>query len=170
MLTTDQFQRSFKGQSSIAKKVYDATPISEQWTSAQICKELMRKGHNIERKTIDGCLQAMKSDGLIQEPERGVFKRVRVKSKTEQEADHVEYFAPPPKKESTMQKEPQKPDSVATLGELADRARSLSGDLKTLADDIEKSAIEFEAEHSESAEEIQKLRQLKDIINSFGGK
>ena len=60
------------GLSTISKKVYAATPISDGWTSQQIRAELMRNGSaNIDVKTVRGCLDGLKKDGLVRESLQG---------------------------------------------------------------------------------------------------
>lgn len=69
------------GLSSISKKVYAATPISESWNAQQIRAELMRNGSaNIDIKAVSGCLDGLKKDGLVRESlQGGKFKRVAAK-------------------------------------------------------------------------------------------
>ena len=69
------------GMSSISKKVYEATPISESWNAAQIRAELMRNGSaNIDIKMVSGCLDSLRRDGLVRESlQGGKFKRTMAK-------------------------------------------------------------------------------------------
>lgn len=143
----------------IARKVYEATPLNEQWSAQQICTELFRTGHRTDLHTVSGCLNSLIASGLIREATRNGFTRVAPKPQPQLAAVQEQ---PQPASE------PSKPaDPLSRLASLAEKARALSGDLKTLATEIESAALDVESrielEHADTA----KLRQLQQILKGL---
>jgi hypothetical protein len=59
-----------------ARKVYEATPINEVWTTSQIGHELARMGRRADIRHIAGCLDSLKKDGLVKEPQPDHWQRI----------------------------------------------------------------------------------------------
>lgn len=149
-----QLKRAEDGLTGIAKTILDAVPISGAWNANQIVSELRRVGRQIEHKAVLGCLDSLRGQGLIREPERGLFVRVVVKQK-----------------ESNMGVSP-----VAVLAVAAqqkdqtplDILSSISERLRGLADEIDSSALKISEQFEARSDDTKKLQQLQQILKSIG--
>lgn len=147
-------------QSGIARKVLEAVPIQERWTSRAIASEMLRSGHRADMKTIEGCLESLRDSGLIREPARGEFQRVLIPPAVERE----ELAAPEPKAVRFVKVEPL--DRMATL---TATLRERASQLLMLADEIDAAAISMEEERAAGTESDKKLRQLQSLLRDIGG-
>ena len=144
--------------SGIARKVLDAVPISDQWQAHTIANEIKRAtGSAPEIKIVNGCLESLKSSGLVREPSRGKFIRVCAK-----EGSNVLDMPKIIKAvESVNQKvSKSKPGIGEMLGTLSASLLESAG----MVDDIIK---EFQAERAKHESEIAKLRQLQDLLKGI---
>lgn len=72
-------------QTGVARKVYEAVPINEQWPTKQIIAELHRQGLVHDFSIVGKYLNNLKESGLIKEMSRGYFQRARPKVEAEKE-------------------------------------------------------------------------------------
>lgn len=79
-MSEKQKQSAVAGLTGTAAKVYEAVPINEAWTITQIIQELKRNNLNYEFLKIDGCLQSMVGQGIIQKVGEHGYQRVDVKN------------------------------------------------------------------------------------------
>lgn len=135
-------------QTSIARKVLDATPISEYWTLPQIVGELSRNGIRLSMAVIEGCLDSMRGDGLLKENSSGQWKRVEI----------VDRAKPQPFRETDMPEEKNE-DALDVLAKLATR-------LRTIADEIDAAAILAAQEVEKAKAGSEELRQLKALLKN----
>ena len=166
MITESQLARRYQALSVNCKKVYDAVPISEPWSTSYILSEIQRLcSYTSNMRVLTGSLQALKASGLVQEPQKGLFLRTPIKpGKDESEAEPLEaakQSEPTTKEEkpmSTTQKPPRNP--MAILSELATRC-------KALADEIETAALEIDEYVTAKDVDAGKLKQLQALLKGL---
>jgi hypothetical protein len=145
------------------KKVYEAVPASEAWTSTQIIGEISRLGYSMrDSKAIIGCLDTLKRQGLIQEPERGSFIRIEVKETTT-----FDKFIEETKEKTMATSKPVtqiKQSNLDRLINLSEKANGLAAQMKSMATELENVALEIEAEIQENSTSAQKLKQLQELL------
>ena len=159
-----------EGQTSICKKVYSATPISEGWTTNQIMQELMRLGISSYHKMVAGCLDSLRRSGLVMESEPGKFSRVPVKAKLPdaplikpvQVVQQTEEIQMALVTKVTPQSTP-----IDKLTKLSSRCTAMMSSLKALAEDIDHAALEIEEQFAASAGDTIKLRQLQALLKGL---
>lgn len=168
MITESQFSRRYHALSVNCKKVYDAVPIAEPWSTSYILSEIQRLcSYTSNMRVLTGSLQSLKASGLVQEPTKGLFVRTPVKpgkdeSEAEQITDAKTQQPEPTKEEKTMpapaQKQPRNP--MAILSELATRC-------KALADEIETAALEIDEYVTAKDVDAGKLKQLQALLKGL---
>lgn len=162
MISQTRFKQMFNTLNAPVKKVYEAVPVSEAWTTTQIIGEISRLGYSMrDSKAIIGCLDTLKRQGLIQEPERGSFVRVEVKAIE----TYVKFMEET--KEKIMATKPVtqiKQTNLDRLINLSEKANGLAAQMKSLANELENVALEIEAEIQENSTSAQKLKQLQELL------
>lgn len=161
-----------EGLSGIAKKVLDATPISEAWTRAKICQEMARLGHKPDARVVDGCLESLKSSGLVKEPIVGNWIRVTAKPKPDIEVEILrasdiweQRMAQAKKQDAKQESKPM--DPLEQIGHIAKALRSMAEKATSLATEIEEVGLEAEARLAKVNEDTDKLRQLQALLKSL---
>lgn len=164
MISKTRFKQMFNTLNAPVKKVYEAVPASEAWTSTQIIGEISRLGYSMrDSKAIIGCLDTLKRQGLIQEPERGCFIRVEVK----ETATIFDKFIEETKEKTVATSKPVtqiKQSNLDRLINLSERANGLAAQMKAMATELENVALEIEAEIQENSTSAQKLKQLQELL------
>jgi hypothetical protein len=162
MISQTRFKQMFNTLNAPVKKVYEAVPVSEAWTTTQIIGEISRLGYSMrDSKAIIGCLDTLKRQGLIQEPERGSFVRVEVKAIE----TYVKFMEET--KEKIMATKPVtqiKQTNLDRLISLSEKANGLAAQMKAMATELENVALEIEAEIQENSTSAQKLKQLQELL------
>jgi len=165
MISQTRFKQVHNTLNAPVKKVYEAVPASEAWTSTQIIGEVSRLGYSMrDSKAIIGCLDTLKRQGLIQEPERGSFIRIEVKETTTLDKFLDET------KEKTMAAKPVtqiKQSNLDRLISLSEKANGLAAQMKSVAAELENVALEIEAEIQENSTSSQKLKQLQELLKGL---
>ena len=163
MISQTRFKQMFNVLNAPVKKVYEAVPVSEAWTTTQIIGEISRLGYSMrDSKAIIGCLDTLKRQGLITEPERGTFVRVEVKETVTTFDKFIEET-----KEKTVATKPVtqiKQTNLDRLISLSEKANGLAAQMKSMAADLENVALEIEAEIQENSTSAQKLKQLQELL------
>lgn len=163
-MTPAKMESLTQGLNGVAKKVLEACPLSGPWTTGQIVGEIRRQGHGIEFNVVQGCIARLVEQGLVREPEHGLFVRVaarmRVVAKPEPEPEQPAERAPAHRPE-----EPANP--LDRLGRIAATARSLAEQLAALASEIDSAAIDAEQRVETISADASKLRQLQQLIKSL---
>lgn len=166
------------GLSSVARKVYDATPIRESWTVAQIKGELARTGISLYMKTVQGCIASLVSSGLVGEAERGIFRR-RVKPEPDKPDNTntlrmpslTEISAAPAKQEPALPPAQEAPASqlspIDILAGVLGRIDAAMENLKALKSDVEAAAIAIEEQFSDAKSKSVKFQQLQELLKSI---
>ena len=164
MISQTRFKQMFNVLNAPVKKVYEAVPVSEAWTSTQIIGEISRLGYSMrDSKAIIGCLDTLKRQGLIQEPERGCFIRVEVK----ETATTFDKFIEETKEKTMATSKPVtqiKQSNLDRLINLSEKANGLAAQMKAVATELENVALEIEAEIQENSTSAQKLKQLQELL------
>jgi len=164
MISQTRFKQMFNVLNAPVKKVYEAVPVSEAWTSTQIIAEISRLGYSMrDSKAIIGCLDTLKRQGLIQEPERGCFIRVEVK----ETATTFDKFIEETKEKTMATSKPVtqiKQSNLDRLISLSEKANGLAAQMKAMATELENVALEIEAEIQENSTSAQKLKQLQELL------
>jgi hypothetical protein len=165
-------------QTSLAQKVFDATPIQEPWDVSAICRELYRLHHSgASHRTIYGCLSALDGAGLVREVQKGMFVRVAVKAavdKIDEPDQEMEQEVLTTKSNTTDVMEgsqiPQTlaADPIERLGDLAIKAKALSAQVQQLSSEIEDVAIEIELQHEQAVKDSKTLKQLQELLKGIG--
>lgn len=137
-------------QTATAKKVLECVPISQPWSKHQIVSEVLRGGTRLDPHMIAGCLGSLTDDGLIKEPMRGHYQRIRIEPK-----EPLKVVKPEPHPDSGPE-----PDILDQFIDIAARMRSI-------ADDIEKLGLKVETSKHDNDEELTKLRQLKNLLKGL---
>ena len=163
MISQTRFKQMFNVLNAPVKKVYEAVPVSEAWTSTQIIGEISRLGYSMrDSKAIIGCLDTLKRQGLIQEPERGSFIRIEVKETTT-----FDKFIEETKEKTMATSKPVtqiKQSNLDRLISLSEKANGLAAQMKSVATELENVALEIEAEIQENSTSAQKLKQLQELL------
>jgi len=163
MISQTRFKQMFNVLNAPVKKVYEAVPVSEVWTSTQIIAEISRLGYSMrDSKAIIGCLDTLKRQGLIQEPERGSFIRIEVKETTT-----FDKFIEETKEKTMATSKPVtqiKQSNLDRLISLSEKANGLAAQMKAMATELENVALEIEAEIQENSTSAQKLKQLQELL------
>ena len=163
MISKTRFKQMFNTLNAPVKKVYEAVPVSEAWTSTQIIGEISRLGYSMrDSKAIIGCLDTLKRQGLIQEPERGSFIRIEVKETTT-----FDKFIEETKEKTMATSKPVtqiKQSNLDRLISLSEKANGLAAQMKSVATELENVALEIEAEIQENSTSAQKLKQLQELL------
>lgn len=174
-----KFQAIYSGLTAVSKKIYDATPINEAWNANQINSELARTSTPVEFRTILGCLNGLVGAGLVKESPNGCFQRVRIISKPERstEKDSAENANPDNSQSQTSRVIGMQPtnskekiiiDPIEKIGQLAMQCREIMDAVQRLASNIETVAIEVQENFSSRDAEVQKLKQLQQLLKSLG--
>ena len=162
MISQTRFKQMFNTLNAPVKKVYEAVPVSEAWTTTQIIGEISRLGYSMrDSKAIIGCLETLIRQGLITEPERCSFVRVEVKAIE----TYVKFMEET--KEKIMATKPvtqMKQTNLDRLINLSEKANGLAAQMKAMATELENVALEIEAEIQENSPSAQKLKQLQELL------
>lgn len=177
VLNQSKFDSLYRGVTDQAKKVYQAVPITEQWSSAQIIAEINRTGKSCEQRVVQGCLASLKESGLIKEPSIGHWIRTEVRTKQLHSITPmktVRAFTPPKEEETTVANNVQpiaQPKSETTalerISNLSAQLPPIIQSLQKLAADIEATAIEIEESIEKTNKDNAKLRQLQELLKAL---
>lgn len=158
-----RYKSIMMGLSSIARKVYESVPISEEWTVQQIHNEINRKpgATQIDGKTLVGCLNHLVSSGVVREPKTAMFKRTPVadgKTSKKSEKNQIN--------EDDKMSVEEKNNESKDLGPL-DRICAITSKLRALADEIDDELLRVEKEMNDDAQKYKKLNQLQELLKSI---
>lgn len=166
-----KFTAIYSGTTSIAKKVYEATPKQDMWTVAQISSEMKRSGTSVDHRVLSGCLDSLVRSGLVRQPRKGEYRResIREIESTTHEPETVEQeeSAPMPPKQ-TPQPAAKTPNPLDRLEELSQRLVGLAEQLGQLAGDIADAAIDIQVQMDTKNESAAKLKQLQSLLKDIG--
>ena len=136
------------GQSSLARKVYEAVPIAEPWSLNSIMGEVLRLGHNVTHNNMRGCLRDMVEAGLVREPYPLQFIREKVTVK---------------KAKTMPMPSAQLPTSTSPADFLADAAVSL----RAVATGIEEVALKLAEDSEKTAETMKAFEAFRQLMKGM---
>lgn len=145
-----RYHEAVRALNATLRKVFDATPINEAWSVHAIGGELTRSGRRFEMQMLVGCLNSLKKDGLLKEPEPSYFTRI----------------PPPPVKESTP-KEPTVAQPAPKAADPLDELTQLSQDLFEMSDKIEAITKAIRAKLAEVEQQGEKFKQLQALLKGL---
>lgn len=162
-----------QGQSTLARKVYDAVPIQEAWTPSEI-QAVLRATQSTaaEARVVHGCLRKLTDDGLIREVAHNKFRRrasraSRASHEHRQLTLHKELPMP-----ANAPKAAPKTTPLELLSELANDIKGFAQDvnqrLQNFAIRTEDIALAIEQQRELDNAELAKLRQLQSLLKSLG--
>lgn len=189
MLSEAKRDRILQAQTSTARKVYDAIPISEPWNLPKIVGELERRGVVMDYAILVGCINTLIRNGLASEPERKTYIRTPVRAKAVQaivssvmgadeddtddtddtiQHEEITHMASPTTAQQGRQQHgrAQSPQATAIdrLGALAAKATAMSMELKRLSSEIETVALEIAEQIADVEAKAEKLRQFQTLL------
>ena len=150
----------------VMKKVFDCLP-DDRVSPAELCSIISKTGSNPDLRVVAGCLNSLKTMGLVKEVWPGVFLKIEVKKPqvrtqpmpaVKQSASVVE-IAPTPVAITAAPAAPETP---------LDRLASISKRVKQIAIEIEEIALEVESAAQSRDADAEKMAQLKAILKSLG--
>lgn len=163
-----QLMQAEQGLNGMARKVFAAVPVQEPWTQAQVIAELRRTGHACDATVVGGCLDTLRGRGLVREPSRGMFVRVRARLKPPAPVVEEEIAVPAP---VTAREAPAiQAAAVAPLERLAALASALRLQAQTLLDQADRvEEIALDAQQLVDTERAggEKLRQLQALLKGM---
>lgn len=164
-MNQSKFESLHRGQTGIAKKVYEAVPIQTAMSAPEVTAEMRRLGSNADLRVVAGCLCTLLDSGLIQERPKGWFIRTPVRI--------AEPIAIPPQPEpmktTALRIATTTPASpIERLTAISKRVTAAMDELKAIADDIETAAIEITEQGERAEAKSQKLQQLQELLKSLG--
>jgi len=165
-MNSQQLQSRINGLNGIAKKVYSAVPLVDPWTEAQIYSEVSRHGVRIDARTVRASLNALRNQGLIQEPSPSRFVN-------HQKESPVKTDAAGPVIPSTVNKD-RLPGPVTMIlapkpaptpeSDPLDRLSAVAEWLLTMAGEVSEIAKRVEADRLKGGSDSAKLRQLQALL------
>lgn len=168
-MNVTKFESIHRGLSSIAKKVFEATPINEPWACATIVSEMRRLGSGADQKIIMGCLNTMIDLGLVVEPMKGHFQRVEVRAKcnavaaTAEQPNHQQLSQP----QQAMPHTPSTQSLPTAATSPIDRLSMFAIRLRELANDMESAALDISEQAEINDAQTAKMRQLQQLLKSL---
>lgn len=167
MITESQRERRYHALSVNCKKVYDAVPISEPWSTSYILSEIQRVcSYTSNMRVLTGSLSALKASGLVLEPSKGVFMRTPVKPYRACDDSAADALSTPAQVSQPTEPETMKTTStskrapMAILSDFSQRLRALAEEFDTAALEI---AEQIELKEGEAA----KLKQLQALLKDL---
>lgn len=163
MMSKAKVEALLQGQTGLARKVYEATPIRTGWLVSQISGAMDKSGADIA--VVRACLRDLREAGLVREV-GSLFQRVEVRTLSQPKPQETKETAVPTPTET---KKPTAPlELLADLsGELISIANDFGTRVKRLAARLEEVALSIEQERENSAENLGKLAQLQSILKSL---
>ena len=182
-MTPAKIASLLQGQTSIARKLFEFVPIAEEWTEFQIASEMRRvTGSAPDLKVARGCLRDLADSGLIRR-RNDQFRRAAAPDKTPQKeaempaAKSAERLivlkaSEIPLKSAAKPERPAEASPIEILGDIAGSIVALSKgvaeQLQQLASRVEEAAIQIEQGQEANAANLQKLKQLQQLLRSLG--
>jgi len=183
-------QQLLQGQTSQARKIFEAVPIAEPWTEATINKAIRLTGaQQIASHTLRGCLRDMRDAGLIREPQSGLYQRVAVTRNTpapQKEVEPMSSQSAPVRAAATEIVVAHKIDLTTSRGDEAVEPKptaatvllalaiqvnelhaSFSKGITAIAEQLEAVATQVEEESAANAEAAENLARLRALLKGI---
>ena len=158
MVNKARFDQVFSGLTEIAKKVYHAVPDHKYCTPSWVTTELYAQGVRADKHIVQGCLNSLKKNGLLDEDQDGLFARAKVKPDIKKEIQPKEVKPVP---EKTPNNPVDKLLAISLrLADLSDLAKSIATDIDSVVEDVERHM-------REGGEGAKKLNALRDLLKTI---
>lgn len=163
MMSKAKVEALLQGQTGLARKVYEATPIRTAWLASQISGAMDKSG--ADAGVVRACLRDLREAGLVRKV-GSLFQRVEVRTLSQPKPQETKEPAVPTPTETKKATPPL--ELLADLsGELISIANDFGTRVKRLAARLEEVALSIEQERENSAENLGKLAQLQSILKSL---
>lgn len=160
-MNESKLHRAEQALSGIEKKVFDAVPYEEAWDRHAIVGEMRRAtGSNPDPHVVDGCIVDLIQRNLVQEPTRGMFKRV---------APKVRVMVKPALGNGGTAPLPVPAAPIGPPLPTIDVLANLSKKLRLLADEFDAAAIQVAADLERQGQEADRFRQLQTLLKQVSG-
>lgn len=167
-ITQARFTSVYNGLSVVLQNLYECVPINDRWTVEQVASEFSRKTGTKPASEIKKMLNTLDSNGLVIN-DSGLFRRVKV-SGNPSSLNLVKTTVITEKNEKARleiyQLTPAR-NVMDILSKIAANARTLAGDMKALATEIDDAALEIEQEFQNSEAKSEKLKQLQTLLKNI---
>jgi len=172
-MTPSRYEQLLRDQTTICRKVFEATPIAESWHDAAIMSGLRQAGSNVDGGVIRGCLENLRRVGLVTEPRPRYFQRV-----PQPILKKAPMPAPAPENTDTTHRPatapavPNLPAKVAEPRKLStlDRLARISLEFRALADELDDIAIQADEDMKAQGQDSETLRQLQKLLGNIGSR
>lgn len=159
------------GLTGTASKVYEAVPISEQWSTQKIVAELLRSGRQMAHNEVQGCLNSLEQSGVIRRISAGgrggpsdTWQRIAIHEKAiPAERQRFTLVDTPPAEPGTKTID----GAITTLASFAQVLRSKARDLTVLADSIDEALLDAQAIHEANTDRYAKLEQFRALLKGL---
>ena len=174
----EEFMNNARAQSKIdnltglARKVYEAVPMSESWDIPKIVKELKRHGHTADFQTVGSSLRLLEDQKLIKEPIRGQFIREKIKESKVVSLPKGAAFSMDlndPSAQEPVTTVTGEADPLARMAALASELRQYGNALLLAADRLESLAIGAEELSEGLRTKLAQFDQFKALLSSLNG-
>lgn len=169
-MNQSKIDRAESGLNSMARKVLDAVPIQEAWTTSDVVGEMRRQGQNVDFRVVAGCLNTLCDQRLVREPTKGQFIRVQskpiLKAVQDVKPSTIPATSSQPAEPAGTTGTSQK-DTLAKIADLSTGLRTLAAGLTSAAKQLDDVAIEVEERIQKSGEDGEQLRQLRALLKGI---
>lgn len=149
-----------RGLSSIARKVLEATPVSEWWSVSVIATEVHRQhGSGPDPRVVNGCLRALVESGLVREGEANHFQRTYPRPALVPKPQKEAHVAKP----TAAAKDPDPPTAEQPESPI-DMIAKIAASMRNLAQQLDDAALSIEERLGRESEDSAKLRQLRQLL------
>lgn len=174
-----KYDRLVHDQNGPAQKVLEATPIQENWTAQKVQQELRRTGHQMQVHLVFGCLNTLKQAGLVKEPKKGEFCKVRrprgvsVNVSTPKPRPQLHITKIEPATEEVTMTDPVdvfdnlKNRMAAIETSVANFTTSLSEELESVREAMDEAALLCMEAQEGNNEELEKLRAFRKAFEAL---
>lgn len=150
------------------RKVYGAVPIQQVASLHDVCKEIGRQGKTaMGYRDATHCIGLLADRGLIKRAKDG-FIRVPIKDRPVITVRTAEQNEPKPQAEKPMPQPQPKESPMDALLRVVVMAKEIQAASSALIAMAESTALEIEAQFSESEKKSERLRQLQALLKDIG--
>lgn len=174
MMNPARYSEHERNLSGVARRVFEATPITDGWTVSQITTELGRGGSRIDVRIVSGCLNSMRDQGLVKEAAGGLWTRIAPRvvqapalRVVEPEHTTTTYRSGNSMKTTQQKTEPEQAEPLVSIGTLAHRLRATGKALIEWADELEAVGLAFEERVEKANQDGVRLRQLQALLKGL---
>lgn len=147
------------------KKIFDAVPCVEAWTTLQVAGELRRQGISLDIRYIQGALNSLVEQGLIKEPQARCYCRAKPGKVVTVDRPSTAAAVAIPSPSIQLVSNNTTPEPLPLLEKFA----ALAGELRVFAAKVEDLALDVETRLQTGGEADQQLKQMKTLLRALAG-